>query len=437
MAITQRGFILGTTALASAAVVITGTGIHLSDGQAFFKESPKELIDEVWQLIDNDYVDSSFNSVNWDEVRTSYLNRSYTDQEEAYTAVREMLEKLDDPYTRFMDPQEFSNMQIDTSGELTGVGITITQDGETKEIVVVSPLEDTPAFEAGILSGDVITTIDGQSTEGMETNDAVNLIRGPINSKVTIGVSREEKPLEFELTRAEIEVHPVKYSVKTSPEGSVGYIRLSQFSANASDEMREAIKELEKRDVTGYVLDLRSNPGGLLFSSIDIAEMFIDEGTIVSTVDRNSVSDEEVAKNQAITERPLVVLVDGGSASASEILSGALQDNHRAELVGTQTFGKGLVQSVRGLADGSGVAVTIAKYLTPSGRDINKLGIEPDYVVELTDEQREALVKEGDKVGTMEDPQYSKAIEVLTDAIRTQRQSASTVGVSTPAATTK
>lgn len=436
MAITQRGLILGTTALASAAVVITGTGIHLADGQAFFKESPKELIDEVWQLIDNDYVDGSFNSLNWNDVRTSYLNRSYTDQEEAYTAVREMLKKLDDPYTRFMDPQEFKNMQIDTSGELTGVGITISQDEKTKKIVVVSPIEGTPASEAGVLSGDVITSIDGKSTEGMDLSDAVNLIRGPVNSTVKIAVAREEKPLEFELARAQIEIHPVRSSVQNGPEGPVGYIRLSQFSANSSDEMRDAIKALEKQNVTGYVLDLRSNPGGLLFSSIDIAEMFIDDGKIVSTVDRNSVSDQEVAKHQAITNRPLVVLVDGGSASASEILSGALQDNHRAELVGTQTFGKGLVQSVRGLADGSGVAVTIAKYLTPSGRDINKLGIAPDYVIELTDEQRETLVKD-DKVGTMDDPQYSKAIQVLSDAIRTQGHSASTAGSPAPATTTK
>jgi len=426
MAITKRGLILGATALASAAVVITGTGIHLSDGQAFFKESPKELIDEVWQLIDHDYVDDEFNALDWNDVRTSYLNRTYTDQEEAYDAVREMLEQLEDPYTRFMDPQEFSNMQIDTSGELTGVGIQISQEEETDEILVVAPIEDTPAFEAGLLPGDVITSIDGESTEGMELSDAVNLIRGPVNSSVTLSVTRDGDPLDFELTRARIEIHPVRYSVETGPEGTVGYIRLTQFSANASDEMREAIKELEERDVTGYVLDLRSNPGGLLFSSIDIAEMWIDEGTIVSTVDRNSVSDEEVAQNKALTDRPLVVLVDGGSASASEILSGALQDNNRASLVGTQTFGKGLVQSVRGLSDGSGVAVTIAKYLTPSGRDINKLGIEPDYIVELTDEQRDALTEDRDKIGTMDDPQYSKAIEVLTDSIRSQRESSNT-----------
>ncbi len=429
MAITKRGLVLGSTALASAAVVITGTGIHLSDGQAFFKESPKELIDEVWQLIDHEYVDDSFNAVDWNDVRTSYLNRNYTDQEEAYTAVREMLEQLDDPYTRFMDPQEFSNMQIDTSGELTGVGIQITQEEETEEIVVVAPIEDTPAYEAGLLSGDVIRSIDGESTEGLELSDAVNLIRGPVDSTVTISITRDGEPRDFELTRARIEIHPVRYSVETSPEGTVGYIRLTQFSANASDEMRDAIKALEERNVTGYVLDLRSNPGGLLFASIDIAKMWINDGTIVSTVDRNSISDEEVAKNQALTDKPLVVLVDGGSASASEILSGALQDNDRAVLIGTQTFGKGLVQSVRGLADGSGVAVTIAKYLTPSGRDINKLGIEPDFIVELSDEQREELADDRDKIGTLEDPQYSKAIDVLTDSIRAARQSSNTAGV--------
>ncbi len=424
MGITKRGLILGSTAFASATVVIVGTSLHWANGQAF-TESPKELIDEVWQLIDHEYVDSSFNSLNWDEVRTKYLNQNYTDQEEAYTAVREMLKQLDDPYTRFMDPQEFNNMQIDTSGELTGVGIQISQEEDTKKIVVVSPIEQTPAYEAGLLSGDVITSIDGTSTEGMELTDAVNLIRGPVNSTVKLSVLREEKPLDFELTRARIEIHPVRYSVKTGPEGTVGYIRLTQFSANAAAEMRDAIKALEERDATGYVLDLRSNPGGLLFAGIDISRMWIDEGTIVSTVDRNGTSEEEVSSHQALTDKPLVVLVDGGTASASEILSGALQDNHRAVLVGTQTFGKGLVQSVRGLADGSGVAVTIAKYLTPSGRNINKLGIEPDFIVDLTDEQRDALAADREKIATPDDPQYVKAVEVLSDAIRGQRQSAS------------
>lgn len=425
MVITKRGLVLGATALASMAAVVTGAGIHLSQGQAFFKESPKELVDEVWQLIDREYVDGSFNETDWIEVRSEYLGRSYESQEDAYEAIREMLEQLEDPYTRFMDPQEFRNMQIDTSGELTGVGIQISQDEETEEIVVVAPIEQTPAFEAGVRPGDVITAIDGQSTEGMDLNQAVSLIRGPVNSQVTLTLRREDESIDFELTRSQIEIHPVRYSVKDGPEGTVGYIRLNQFSANAADEMREAIQALEERDVTGYVLDLRSNPGGLLYASIDIAEMWLESGTIVSTVDREGITDEEVAHNRALTDKPLVILVDGGSASASEILSGALQDNHRASLVGTKTFGKGLVQSVRGLADGSGVAVTIAKYLTPSGRDINKLGIEPDVVLELSDEQRDVLGEDLEKIGTAEDPQYVEALDVLGDVIRSGRQSIS------------
>lgn len=423
MAIAKRGLILGATAIAVAAVTVTGAGIHLSQSQAFFEESPKDLIDEVWQLIDRNYVDATFNQVDWEAVRSEYLERNYTDQEAAYTAIREMLEQLEDPYTRFMDPQEFRNMQIDTSGELTGVGIQISQDEETNEIVVVSPIEDTPAFEAGLRSQDVIIAIDGESTADMELNDAVSKIRGPVGSTVQLTVRRGEddsaRQINFDITRARIEIHPVRYALAPSPAGDIGYIRLTQFSANASAEMEDAIQALEADEVVGYVLDLRSNPGGLLYSSIDIARMWMDEGTIVSTVNRQGVVDEEVANNRdVLTDKPLVVLVDGGSASASEILSGALQDNERAVLVGTRTFGKGLVQSVRSLADGSGVAVTVAKYLTPSGRDINKNGIDPDVEVELTDEQREFLAADRQRIGTLEDPQYAAAVDVLTERIR-------------------
>ena len=423
MAITKRGLVLGVTAVAVTAVTITGAGLHFSEGQAFFRESPKELVDEVWQLIDRNYVDGTFNQVDWRAVRTEYLNREYSDREEAYEAIREMLERLEDPYTRFMDPQEFRNMQIDTSGELTGVGIQLAQDEETKELLVVAPIEDTPAAEAGILARDVIVEIDGQSTEGMDLNEAVSLIRGPVGSSVTLTVRRGDEDLEFSLQRARIEIHPVRHSYQTSPEGGIGYIRLTQFSANAAEEMRQAIQELEEQNVAGYILDLRSNPGGLLYSSIDIARMWLKEGAIVSTVDRQGEVDRQSANNRALTDRPLVVLVDGGSASASEILSGALQDNDRAVLVGTQTFGKGLVQSVRGLGDGSGIAVTVAKYLTPLGRDINKSGIEPDIILELSEEQREALSQDRTRIGTADDPQYAKALEILTQTIAENRGS--------------
>ncbi|MEM9905699.1 MAG: carboxyl-terminal processing protease CtpC [Cyanobacteria bacterium P01_D01_bin.44] len=424
MALQRRTLGLGATTFASIVMVATGAGIQLSQEQAFLQEGPKSIIDEVWQLIDREYVDETFNSQDWEAIRTEYLNREYENSEDAYVAIREMLEQLDDPYTRFLDPQEYRDIQIDTSGELTGVGIQITQDEDTNEIVVVSPIEQTPAFEAGIRSGDMIRAIDGQPVEGIELNDVVNMIRGPVDSEVTLTLEREDESLDFNLIRARIEIHPVRYSYETGPEGGVGYIRLTQFSANAADEMREAIQALEDREVTGYVLDLRSNPGGLLYAGIDIAQMWLNKGTIVSTVNRQGVVDENAASNQSLTDKPVVVLIDGGSASASEILSGALQDNDRAILVGTKTFGKGLVQSVRGLTDGSGLAVTVAKYLTPSGRDINELGIEPDVVVELSDEERELLAEDLEKIGTSVDPQYTEAIEVLSDMIRDRESTA-------------
>ncbi len=421
MTFAKRGLILGATALAVAAVTVTGAGIHLSQSKAFFQESPKELIDQVWQLINRNFVDATFNQTDWEAVRTEYLGRDYSSQEDAYGAVREMLETLEDPYTRFMDPEEFRSMQIDTSGELTGVGIQISQDEETKEIVVVAPIEDTPAFDAGIRPQDVILAIDGESTAEMDLNDAVSKIRGVEGSEVTLTLRRGEEELEVPLVRARIEIHPVRYNVQAGPEGQVGYIRLNQFSANAAQEMGDAIKDLEGQGVTGYILDLRSNPGGLLYSSIDIARMWLDSGVIVSTVNRQGVVDEEAANSRALTDKPLVVLVDGGSASASEILSGALKDNERAVLVGTRTFGKGLVQSVRSLGDGSGVAITVAKYLTPNGTDINKTGIDPDIPVELTDEQREELSTQRDAIGTDADPQFAEALRVLNVEIQEAR----------------
>jgi carboxyl-terminal processing protease len=329
-----------------------------------------------------------------------------------------MLKKLNDPYTRFMNPEEFKTMQIDTSGELTGIGIQITKEEDTQNIVVISPIEDTPAYKAGILSKDILRKIDGKTTEGMELNDAVSMIRGKPGTSVTIVIERDGKTMDFTLTRASIEIHPVRARIDNNQGlGKIEYIRLVQFSGNASQEMAQAIADGERDNVTGYIIDLRSNPGGLLYSSVEIARMFINEGRIVSTVDRVGEVEAHSANGTALTDKPVVVLVDGGSASASEILSGALQDHERAKVIGTQTFGKGLVQSVRGLGDGSGLAVTIAKYLTPDGRDINKHGITPDVVYEMTDAEKEVLIKDREKVGTTEDAQFKKAIEILSQQV--------------------
>ena len=418
MNITKQGLILGTTALAVSSVAMTGFGLRYSQTQAFFQDNPKELVDEVWQVINRRYVDATFNGEDWREIRNEYLDKEYSDKEQAYEAIREMLKRLDDPYTRFMNPEEFKTMQIDTSGELTGVGIQITKEEETENIIVIAPIEDTPASKAGIISKDIIREIDGKSTKGMELNDVVSLIRGKPGTKVKLNIERNGKMLEFTITRAKIEIHPVKASINQSPQVSkIGYIRLTQFSSNATVEMKQAITEAEDDNVNGYIIDLRSNPGGLLYSSVEIARMFINKGKIVSTVDRVGEVDAHNANGRTLTQKPIVVLVDGGSASASEILSGALQDYDRATVVGTKTFGKGLVQSVRGLGDGSGLAVTIAKYLTPNGRDINKEGIIPDIVYEMSEEEKEVLIKDRLKIGTLEDAQYRKAVEVLSQQL--------------------
>jgi carboxyl-terminal processing protease len=413
----KRSLIVGTTALLLTTVAVTGMGLRLARSESYLQNNPKELIDEVWQLVNRTYVDGTFNGEDWIAVRRDYLKRDYGSQEEAYAAIREMLEKLDDPYTRFMAPDEFQSMRIDTSGELTGVGIQITQDPETNQIVVVAPIEDTPAYKAGILSKDIITKIDGQSTDGMEVDDAVKLIRGKPGSKVVLTIDRDGEAIDYPLIRARIEIHPVRAGVEAINGSKIGYIRLNQFSAQASDEMRDAVNKLEQENVVGYIFDLRSNPGGLLYASVDIARIWLDKGKIVSTVDRRGEVEQQVANHKQLTQKPLVVLVDGGSASASEIVSGALQDHQRAIIVGTQTFGKGLVQSVRELGDGSGMAVTIAKYLTPSGRDINKHGIDPDIEVKLNDAERKSLQQDRDKIGTMADPQFAKAYEVLMQTV--------------------
>jgi carboxyl-terminal processing protease len=371
-------------------------------------------MDQAWQIVFRDYLDinGKYTPEQWRQLRRQVLAKSYGSTKEAYEAIRGMLAGLDDPYTRFMDPREFKEMQIDTSGELSGVGIQLSLDKDTKELVVVSPIEGSPASRAGVQPRDVITAIDGKSTKGMSTEDAVKLIRGQAGTSVTLTLRRKAQTLQVPLTRERIELHAVDHQINTTPAGvKVGYIRLKQFNANATKDMRLAVQELEAKGVQGYVMDLRSNPGGLLMASVEIARQWLNEGTIVSTKTRNGITDVKRATGRALTDKPLVVLVNEGSASASEILSGALQDNRRAVLVGQKTFGKGLVQSVRGLSDGSGMTVTIAKYLTPSGRDIHKHGIAPDVPAKMSELEAQRLRLED--LGTRKDSQYKVAETAL------------------------
>ena len=382
--------------------------------------SYKEVIDHVWQIVYRDFLDSNgkFQKSNWINLRKEVLSKTYSDSNEAYDAIRDMLSNLDDSYTRFLEPKEFNQMRIDTSGELTGVGIQIVKDKESDDLIIISPIEGTPAFDAGIKARDKILSIDDISTEGMNIEEAVKLIRGQRGTKVKLEILRGSQSFFKTLSREKIEIKSVSSKVNQTKNGlSIGYVRIKQFNANASKETKDAIKDLEKRKVAGYVLDLRSNPGGLLESSIDISRHFINKGVIVSTVSKDGLKETKKGNGQALTKKPLVVLVNEGSASASEIVSGAIKDNKRGKLVGKKTFGKGLVQSMRTLVDGSGLTVTVAKYLTPNGTDINKSGIIPDIEVRMN--INPILQRE---IGTRKDKQYRAGEKELINIINRKNQ---------------
>ena len=416
----NKRILLSFGATASLALTLWTTGVitHPAAVLAAFEDNPKAIVDEAWQIVNAEYVDGTFNNSNWEKVREEYLGKEYKSKEEAYTAVRQMLSKLKDPYTRFMDPKAYASMQVDTSGELTGVGIQIDIDPKTKELLVIAPIEDTPAAKAGIQPKDIVQAIDGVATKGMSRELAVSKIRGKAGSSVKFTIRRGSKVFDVDLMRSRIELKAVKSdtrpllsAVGTQQTGQLGYIRLTQFTGTAAKEMRQAVQDLNKKNVDGFVLDLRSNPGGLLYASAEIAELFMGEGTIVTTQNREGEVERLSANHHSLTDKPLVILVNEGSASASEILSGALKDNKRAVLVGAKTFGKGLVQSVHSLADGSGMAVTIAHYKTPSGADIHKKGIQPDFKVALPKKFKPI------EVATTADPQYVQAVQALTKVI--------------------
>ncbi|MFN3429247.1 MAG: S41 family peptidase [Candidatus Sericytochromatia bacterium] len=318
----------------------------------------------------------------YDLIKGEYVESKLDDTKLIYGAIRGMLASLDDPYTRFMDPKAYSGMQEERAGSFSGIGIQIGMKG--KQLSVIAPMEGTPAFRAGLKAGDAILEIDGKPTKDMAIEEAVTHIRGPRGSTVKLKVQAEgngAKPKVVPIVRDNIVTKAVKVE---ELEGNVGYIRLNTFMANdAADEVKNALNKFKNK--SGIIIDLRGNPGGLLPNAIDIGSMFIKEGPIVHVVNREGEKQSYKASGKVIVDAkiPVVVLVDGGSASASEILGGALQDTKRAVLIGTKTFGKGLVQTVHPLSDGSGVAITTNKYLTPAGHDIHKKGIEPDIKVEI------------------------------------------------------
>lgn len=382
--------------------------------KAALEDSPKALVDEVWQIVNNEFVDQGFNQIDWLNKRQELLKREYTDKQQAYQAIRQSLKDLGDPYTRFLEPGEFEELTSQTTGELSGIGIRLTIDEDTSQLIVVEPLQNSPAAKAGIQAGDKILRINDKPTSLMSIEQASTEIKGEVGTKVSLKISRSEQEVfDVTLVREQIELPSVGYTLNQEGKLKVGYIKLDEFSSHAAEQMQKAIKDLSDRDVAGFVLDLRGNPGGLLFSSVEIARMWLEKGDIVSTIDRKGGNQEFAANGKALTDLPLVVLVDRYSASASEILAGALKENKRATIVGTRTYGKSTVQSVHSLSDGSGLAVTIARYYPPSGTDINRQGIAPDIQVALSTEQQMSFNVDPTLFGTNADPQYTQAIKIL------------------------
>ena len=312
-----------------------------------------------------------------------------------YGAIKGMVETLD-PHSSFMTPEEMGDFQVETRGNFTGVGIEITM--ENGVLTVVSPIEDTPAFRAGVEAGDQIIKVDGKLTKNMSIMDAIRLIRGPKGSKVILTMHREGVPklLDISIVRDVIPLRSVKYDVI---EPGYGYLRISNFQGDTADKLAEAIEALKNGPVPlkGIVLDLRNNPGGLLEQSVRVADLFLRGGLVVYT--RGKIEEQnmefQARSSVALDDIPVVVLVNEGSASASEIVAGALQDRKRAIILGAKTFGKGSVQTIIPLPDGSGLRLTTARYFTPSGRSIQATGIEPDVVV-LDDNEKRKVVREKD-----------------------------------------
>lgn len=372
-------------------------------------QTPKALYDRAWRLIGQKYVDQTANRQDWNRWKNKY-DSVIQDEEDAYVAIETMVSSLNDVYTKFLNPKDFKEERESIQGELQGIGVQIGVRGG--KLLVIAPIEDTPGERAGLLAEDEILEINGKSTKGIAVDAAAEQIRGPEGTEVTLLVKRKgEAPKTYKIKRAKIEIKSVSTKMPkfTKIPGNVGYIRLSTFmSKNASREFHAALIENVAKDA--LIIDLRSNPGGLLSNAVLIADMLLDESVIVSTVDRDGYKETEYSGATHITKQPIVVLINGGSASASEILSGALKDNERAVIVGKKSFGKGLVQEINRLPGGSAMHITIQKYLTPNGTDINKKGIEPDYEVELTEED---IKKE-------RDPQIEKALEIIREKFACQ-----------------
>lgn len=393
------------------ALIFSLAGCNLNDMKVKDKANAEEGSQgdkNVSELLEEDDVQAKINEIN------SYIENYYYfdidpdyQEESIYDGI---MNGLDDPYSVYYTKEEYEDLLEDNSGEYFGVGAVVTQD-QTMKVTVVRPIKGSPAEAAGIKADDVIVEVDGTEITDQELSLVVEMIRGEKGTTAHIKVYRpsEDDYLEFDIQRAEVENVSVDYRVL---DNNIGYISVTQFYQNTPKEYKEAVEDLEKQGVKGLIVDLRDNPGGLLNAVVEMCAYTLPGGNIVTTKDRNgrvvSAYDDE---DEHSIELPMVVLTNGNSASASEIFAGAMKDTDTAELVGTTTFGKGIVQSILPLSDGTAIKITVAKYFTPAGNDIHEIGIEPDYEVELEDRTNAVNLDYED------DLQLQKAEEVIADMI--------------------
>jgi len=343
-------------------------------------KSPKNTFITAWNIVNDEYLDKTHNHQDWEKWKLRYIDQIKTD-EDAHVAIQSMIESLNDPYTRFLPKSDFEEQDRSIEAKLYGIGVHIAQKKDNS-VFVIYVIEDTPAKKAGLKAGDVILQVNNTPIKGFDLKKVADLIRGKAGTKVNLTILRNKNKFTKNIAREKISIKSVNYKIL---DNNYAYIRILSFLGN--DAAIETLDALNKtKNAKGVILDLRGNYGGLLPNAVFIANMFIKKGVIVKIVDRNGHEEIIDAKPLGITvDKPVVVLVNGASASASEILSGALKDNKRAVLIGEKTYGKGRVQKINPLPDGSGINITIAKYLTPNGNDIDKKGIQPDYAVKLTE----------------------------------------------------
>jgi carboxyl-terminal processing protease len=343
----------------------------------------QQLVVDSWRLVNQGYWNPErLDDVRWRRQRQKALEKTIQSSEDAYIAIEEMLGELGDPYTRLLRPKDYAAIKNSTSGNLSGVGLQLGPDDQQDQVVVISALDGSPAADAEIASGTYLLAVDGQPIADLGLEGAANALRGEVGTQVVLTLQQGgNSPEELSLERRSVDLRPVRTRRLRTESHTLGYLRITQFTEGVPKQVLEALAELQDKGIEGLVLDLRNNSGGLVSSGLAVADDFLSGGVIVETRNREGITDSIQAGTSTLFDGPMLTLVNGGTASASEILAGALQDSGRSTLLGNRTFGKGLIQTLTNLSDGSGLAVTVAGYVTPSGRDIQDAGIEPDRLL--------------------------------------------------------